>query len=186
MCSIIAAPQTFAPFLSGLWLREEHLWETRLGPEGLRAGQLLDHRTCGQSRGTLVPCLALLPGTTPLRPALHTQGAHLHACIHGPTLPQPPVHTPTGRAVVSGPQTCRLEPGHPVLCGCSSRWGWGGCVVPLQKAHAEAPLLAFLYTHTTYTRAHVHVHTDRWKARWPQQAGCSETPSMGTGQSTCL
>lgn len=130
--------------------------------------------------GGLYALPALLPGTTPLRSALHTQGAHLHTLHPRPHLPPSPgAHTTDVVAVVSGPQTCRLESGHPVLCGCSS--AGGGAQVPLQKAHAEAPSpCIFIHTHHIHTCAHAHVHTDRWKARWPWQAGCSETPSMGT------
>ena len=52
---------------------------------------------------------------------------------------------------------------------------------PLQTGTRRGPVSLHFYTHThIHTCAHVHVHTDTWKARWPQQADCSETPGTGT------
>lgn len=120
---------------------------------GWRAGQLLDHRTCGQSRGTLCPACPPPWNHTPQAGSAHTRGtpARLHPRPYLP--PSPGAHTTDVVAVVSGPQTCRLEPGHPVLCGCSSRWGWG-TGSPAEGA-CRGPLSLHFYTHTPHT----HVHT---------------------------
>lgn len=130
---------------------------------GWGAGQLLDHRTCGQSRGTLCPACPPPWNHTPQASPAHTRGTPAHPASMAPPPPQPGAHTTDVVAVVTGPQRCRLESGHPVLCGCSSRWGWG-TGSPANRSMQRPRLLAFLYTHThthmcTRTCAHRHVES---------------------------
>lgn len=97
---------------------------------------------------------AFLPGTTPLRPALHTQGAHPHTLHPWPHLPPALVHTPlTWWLWFLGPRGADWSWG--ILFSAAAVAGGGGGQVPLQTGTCRGPpLLALLYTHT-----HTCVHT---------------------------
>ena len=121
-------------------------WSSKGLGEGAAAGPLdlwsegMDSVPC-LPEGAPAPFYPACPppwNNTPM-PALHTHvGAHLHLWPRLPP-PSPGARTTDVVAVVSWPQRCRLESGRHVLCGCSSRWGWG-TDSPANR-HAQRPLL---------------------------------------------
>lgn len=114
----------------------------------------VDSMPCFPGGSTLLPCLpsSLEPHPSG-QPCTH-RGTPPHPASMAPPPPSPGAHTTDMVAVVSGPQRCRLESGHPVLCGCSSRWGWG-TGSPANRHMQRPPSLHF------YTQTHTHtcVHT---------------------------
>lgn len=105
-----------------------------------------------------MPCLPS-PWNHTLRPALHTQGAPARPASTALPPSRPGAHTTDVVAVVSGPQTCRLESGASCFSAAAVAGG-GEAQVPLQKAHAEAPS-PYIFIHTPHTHVHTCMCTHR-------------------------